>query len=82
MELKHTPTNSDQHGPTLLIVPYGIETRCSKRVGETSGTFNRTLWNWNSAFTMCDDAQSALLIVPYGIETNKACCYACKTAFF
>ena len=45
MELKHNMNRAAKIRWTLLIVPYGIETRCSAGGYSGGGSFNRTLWN-------------------------------------
>ena len=45
MELKLNKIFSNSFSPILLIVPYGIETRKSRKKQDYQETFNRTLWN-------------------------------------
>ena len=45
MELKPDGINPINHGSSLLIVPYGIETAAARVELSASAAFNRTLWN-------------------------------------
>ena len=71
MELKHKILEVGESAPTLLIVPYGIETltlKCITRglillivpYGIETGLQEAEIWHIQE-----------LLIVPYGIETKK-----------
>ena len=69
MELKRDIETFENLFPSLLIVPYGIETRHNRQTCLQPETLLIVPYGIETGLSLTSHNSKLLLIVPYGIET-------------